>query len=95
MRRKREPSVVPPDLAEPARWPMCVGFDGRSQPCICWFSTQQETYLANGGEWPGDEAGALADYLKLCQRYECRAAFDPASGAHVAGVRHGAGSAVG
>ena len=67
--------TLPAELVGPTLWPLCPRFDGGVQPCSCWCVEQQETWLADGNEWPGGARQELADLLELVGRHPCREPF--------------------
>jgi hypothetical protein len=60
------------------RWSRCNRFDGKTQPCICWFARRQRELVA-AGDWPGGDMGMLSDWLEMVQHHGCHAPFDGSS----------------
>ncbi len=73
--RRRPSTTGRHPLMDAGRWQQCGRFDGKTQPCLCWFA-QQQLKLHAAGEWPGGEAAVLADYAEMTQRHDCAAPFD-------------------
>lgn len=76
MRRRRPVGSVAGvhRLMDSAKWPDCVRFDGKKQPCWCWFSEQQDKIPDEA--YPGGEVQKMADYLEVTSRHDCNAPFD-------------------
>ena len=77
MRRRRpevEESGPVAGLVDPADWAPCTGFDGRSRPCLCWFSQQLDDIPDE--HWPGGDEGKFRDWLAAAGEHGCYAPFD-------------------
>ena len=78
MRRRPPPPLgsLPPELVDPALWPLCPRWDGGEQRCVCWWARRQDAYIKGGGEWPGGPGRELTDLLEMMDRHPCREPFD-------------------
>ncbi len=57
-------------------WPRCERYDSGTQPCVCWFSDEQQKWWLHSGKWPGGEVKMFADYMEMQRRHPCRQPFD-------------------
>jgi hypothetical protein len=90
--RRRRPAEEAPQvrqahaLVDSSSWPLCRRYDGRKQPCWCWFEARHSEVGADA--WPGGEAAHFIDFINVTQRHECNALFVPAAaGAGAQGLR--------